>query len=267
MTVWQDDFLIVNNASIHYMRSGGQHPALVMLHGFTDSARNCEVFARAFVNDYDVILVDERGHGLSSPAPADYSLAQQADDMAALIAALELTKPSIYGHSIGAATAIQTAFRHPSLLSCIIMEDPPLRSTLEAADHSGWKTSLTAFKQRPYEEQLAEAMRNHGHWGLEENEAWVESKNQFDLALFETPILNHLLDWRNIAPHLTIPGLLITGDPALGAIVSEEITREIQSLWSTLTIEHIKQAGHSIHRDQPDPVTQVVKQYLREHLN
>jgi N-formylmaleamate deformylase len=266
MTGWRDEFLTVKDTPIHYLRSGGQHPPLVMLHGFTDSARNCEVFARAFTADYDVILVDERGHGLSGAAPASYSLAEQADDMAAFITGLRLDKPAIYGHSIGAATAVQTAFQYPDLLSSVVLEDPPIREDAPAVDHSGWKTSLTAFKQRPYEEQLAEALHNHGHWGQEENEAWVESKQQFDLILFESPLINTFLDWRRVGPQLTLPGLLITGDPELGAIVTEEVAQEFQALWKNLTLAHIDKAGHSIRRDQPAAVTEITKQYLRERL-
>jgi N-formylmaleamate deformylase len=267
MTQWLEDSLIVNGASIHYRRSEGQHPSLVMLHGFTDSGRDCEVFARAFVDDYDVILVDERGHGLSSATPANYSLSDQADDMAGLIMGLGLSKPAVYGHSIGAVTAVQMAFQYPDLLSTIILEDPPIFGTPPDDDRSGWKTSLAAFKQRPYEEQLAEAMRNQAHWHEDENKAWVESKNQFQMALFEAPVINKFLEWRNIGPHLTIPGLLIIGDPSLGAIVTAEIAKEFQSLWPSLQIAPIEKAGHSIRRDQPEAVTQIVRQYLIEYRN
>ena len=104
--------MTVNDASLHYLRSGegDTHRPLLMLHGFTDSARNCEVFAQELTADYDVILVDARGHGLSSDAPANYSLADQAQDVADFIMGLGISKPAIFGHSIGAVTAVQVAF-------------------------------------------------------------------------------------------------------------------------------------------------------------
>src|SRR5688572_11469536 len=98
MAEWNSGTISVNDASMHYLRSGGEKPPLVMLHGFTDAARDCEVFARSFVDHYDVIMIDERGHGQSSPAHAAYTMANQADDVAGVIHGLSLMKPLVFGH-------------------------------------------------------------------------------------------------------------------------------------------------------------------------
>jgi pimeloyl-ACP methyl ester carboxylesterase len=270
MTTWRSEFVTVDGASLHYLRAGQDKPPVIMLHGFTDSARNCEQFANELVDDYDVILVDERGHGLSSAATSDYSMADQARDMAGLIRALSLSKPAVIGHSIGAATATEMAIQFPDLMSLVILEDPPFRMDYDQGRDvdwaAGWIANLTAFKKRSHAEQLAEAMRDNAKWLPAENEAWVESKNQFDLSTFNTPLFANLIAWPR-AEAITIPGLLIIGDPQFGAIVSSDVAQQVQAVWKNLEVVSIAGAGHSIRRDQPAPFAKIVKDYLRDHYS
>ena len=68
------------------------------------------------VADAQVVFVDLRGQGRSSPAPAEScSLEQMADDVAALCRALGIPRPVIFGHSAGGFVALHLALRHPRL--------------------------------------------------------------------------------------------------------------------------------------------------------
>ena len=49
---------------------------------------------------------------------------------------------------------------------------------------------------------------------------------------------------------ITCPALLITADPALGALVTPESAAALQVLAPQTRIAHIAGAGHSIHREQ-----------------
>ncbi|MEZ4610678.1 MAG: alpha/beta fold hydrolase [Caldilineaceae bacterium] len=48
-------------------------------------------------------------------------------DLAALIEALDLDKPALMGHSMGAATVSTMAYQRPNLTRRIVLEDPPWR--------------------------------------------------------------------------------------------------------------------------------------------
>ncbi len=67
--MWTDDFFTFDDVTLRYVRTGGDLPPLVLLHGFTDSSAEWARFARSLEADYDVIMMDERGHGLSSTPP------------------------------------------------------------------------------------------------------------------------------------------------------------------------------------------------------
>src|SRR5882672_8468662 len=73
MPEWFSGDIVANGLRIHYSRTGGDKPALVLSHGATDSGLCWTRVARALEADYDVILPDARGHGLSDAPPSGYS--------------------------------------------------------------------------------------------------------------------------------------------------------------------------------------------------
>src|SRR6185369_16836539 len=127
MTSWQSATVQANGLRLHYTRTGGDKPPLVLAHGFSDAGLCWTPVARALEGDYDVIMVDARGHGQSQAAAQDYSDVDLGDDLAGVIMALGLRRPAVLGHSMGAATALALAGAHPEVPGVILLEDPPPR--------------------------------------------------------------------------------------------------------------------------------------------
>lgn len=92
---------------------GSQKPVMVFIHGWAGSTRYWRSTASALAHTYDCLLYDMRGFGRSHlPRPmADnvdalgYSLESYAEDLAALIDALNLNRIVINAHSTGASIA------------------------------------------------------------------------------------------------------------------------------------------------------------------
>ena len=83
-------------------------------------------------NDVQLVFVDLRGQGRSSPAPVEAcTLEQMADDAAALCSLLGLEAPVVFGHSAGGFVALHLALRHPTLPASLILCDsaPTLRAS------------------------------------------------------------------------------------------------------------------------------------------
>jgi pimeloyl-ACP methyl ester carboxylesterase len=106
-------------------RTGGEKSSLILLHGFSENGLCWSRVAKAFENDYDIIMVDARGQGLSSGPERGYSQELLTQDVAGLIEVPGLQHPSLFGHSNGALTAAQVAATFPELVRAIILEDPP----------------------------------------------------------------------------------------------------------------------------------------------
>ncbi len=104
MTVLSEGNVQTNDITIHYYRTGGDHkPSILLLHGITDSGQCWPRAAHDLEGSHDVIMTDARGHGHSGTS-ADFSIALLAEDAAAVIRALGLEKPCVWGHSMGAIT-------------------------------------------------------------------------------------------------------------------------------------------------------------------
>src|ERR671936_61945 len=107
MTEWFSGEVSANGIRMHYSRTGGDTPPLVLAHGATDDGLCWTRLARALEPEYDVIMPDARGHGRSDAPPSGYSSADHAQDLAGLIRALGLATPAVGGHSMGAATTLE----------------------------------------------------------------------------------------------------------------------------------------------------------------
>ena len=66
MTNWMTGVCEANGISIHYLRTGGSKPPMVLLHGLTGSGSCWSPLARALEDEYDIVMPDARGHGSSS---------------------------------------------------------------------------------------------------------------------------------------------------------------------------------------------------------
>jgi len=60
MTGWSTSYCEVNNIIIHYTRTGGNKPPLILLHGLMTSGLCWIDLVTALEKDYDIIMPDAR---------------------------------------------------------------------------------------------------------------------------------------------------------------------------------------------------------------
>ncbi|MGA2341940.1 MAG: alpha/beta hydrolase [Steroidobacteraceae bacterium] len=80
-------------------------PAVVLIHGYTDSARDWVPLVPYLSKQFHLILVDIRGHGASSKPECCYTRLDFAYDVKLLLDALAVQKADIVGHSLGSIIA------------------------------------------------------------------------------------------------------------------------------------------------------------------
>jgi pimeloyl-ACP methyl ester carboxylesterase len=119
---WSEGDVVANGVRHHYYRTGGDKPPLVLLHGFLEGALAWLRTARALEHDYDIVMVDARGHGRSDRMTSGYSQELLTEDAAGVIRALELGKPRVLGFSQGGTTGIHLADAYPDLVHALIVE-------------------------------------------------------------------------------------------------------------------------------------------------
>jgi pimeloyl-ACP methyl ester carboxylesterase len=106
---------------------GGSGRPLVFLAGLGDTAHVYDHFAPQFTGKFHVYGITRRGFGESSyptPNSENYSADRLGDDVLAVMAALNLQKPVLVGHSIGGEELSSIGSRHPEKVSGLIYLDP-----------------------------------------------------------------------------------------------------------------------------------------------
>ncbi len=270
MTTWKSAEIHIEGNQIHYHRTGGEKPPLILLHGFSDNGLCWIRAAQALEKNYDLIMPDAHGHGLSYRVTPGQPL-NLVSDVAGLIQALNLEKPALLGHSMGAATAASVAATYPELVGVALLEDPPWFEKIpqaggeEDSEESAhpWQWLLDLW-EKPEAEIAAEGRRAHSPaWAEIEFDPWAASKLQLDRNIFQS--MAHPAPWTEVVPGIKCPTLLITAEPELGGLVNPQTAQQIANGWPLVQVVQIKGAGHNIRREQFDAYMETVTKFLREH--
>ncbi len=263
--------ITVNNIHIHYTRTGkGDKPPLVLLHGFSDSGKCWLPVMGALAGDYDLILPDARGHGLSQRVQEGETF-DMAAEAASFIEALKLEQPVVGGHSMGADVAADLGGRFAGLLRALVLEDPPWRKPQpEPKPEEGkeppanpWLEWLLSLEKMTIEELKAKCHAENPSWEEAELQPWAESKKQLDLNILKALRVPRQ-EWQAAAKGIVRPTLLITADVEKGAIVPPQIARKAAKLNNYIRVANIPGAGHNIRRENTEAYLQAVRGFLKE---
>jgi non-heme chloroperoxidase len=107
------DTLTTKDGTRIYFKDWGKGPAITFSHGWPLNADAWDVQLQFFAqNGYRVIAHDRRGHGRSSQPSSGNEMNTYADDLAALIEALDLKNVTMMGHSTGGGEVARYIGRH-----------------------------------------------------------------------------------------------------------------------------------------------------------
>jgi pimeloyl-ACP methyl ester carboxylesterase len=102
-------------------RRGGSGPALLLLHGVTDSSATWEGVAPALAEHFTLIAPDLLGHGESATPRGDYSLGAHASGVRDVLSALGIDHVTVVGHSLGGGVAMQFAYQFPERCERLVL--------------------------------------------------------------------------------------------------------------------------------------------------
>jgi pimeloyl-ACP methyl ester carboxylesterase len=113
-----------NGVKIHYIVEGTGEP-VILVHGFTaDIDKNWRApgIIRALLPKYQVIALDNRGHGKSDKPhdPQKYGL-EMAEDVVRLMDHLKIKQAHVIGYSMGAIITAKLLTTHPDRLKSAVL--------------------------------------------------------------------------------------------------------------------------------------------------
>lgn len=282
---WTEGDVFANGIHQHYYRTGKDKPPLLLLHGFTENGLCWSRVASELEQDYDVIMVDARGHGRSSGPETGYSQEILTQDVAELIRELDLQQPYVFGFSNGALTTAQVAATFPELVCAVILEDPPwsesssrpFPATTENEPWPGYSVWLNswidwhkALRTQTPEERVASSQRflppGTLDWPEEELLSHLEAQAQFNLDVLNfVPPIPAPTPWRATVERIACPILLLTGNPERSSVSLQE-AQKIAVTWRKGHHVAFPHAGHFLHHEthgeQFDHFISTVKAFL-----
>lgn len=242
----------------------GAGPAVVLAHGAPTLdhrmwARQAAVWSEGFT----VVRYDLRGYGRSSIPEAPY---RHCDDLAALVAALDLGTVVIGGNSFGATVALDTALTHPSIVAGLILaplaplpgwswvEGFPLAPALKLAGSASTEEVVEAILALPMNEParakpevmavLSEMARSYSGWHFTHR----------DPGRWGAP------DGLDRLGEIAVPTLTVTGDRDVADVqmIADTVVAAI-SEGRRVTLAGV---GHSPNLEDPESFDRVSLEFL-----
>lgn len=138
-----------NNVNLYYEKQGTGEPLIVIPYLAADQA--CYAFQVAdYAKHFTCISVDLRGAGQSDKPNSPYSTELFADDVAAFMHAIGVEQAHVFGLSLGAATGMWLAAKHPEKVKTLSLHsswpktDPFLKSVVES-----WQAAARGLNSVP----------------------------------------------------------------------------------------------------------------------
>ena len=253
--------------AIHHVRRGSGEPLLLIMGMSGHSLHWGEPFLSDLERDFDVIAIDNRGTGDSPRAEAPFSIADMADDAAALLDELGIESAHVFGVSMGGMIAQELTLRHPDkvrtlTLGCTYAGGPEGRLTSPEVVQI-----LAAGMQSGDRER---AIRDA--WGVNVSETFASDPTNletFSKIALTKPVAVEviMLQMQAIAGHdtsarlggIAVPTLVIHGseDQMLDVSNGEAIARAIPDA----RMERLEGIGHMFWYEQPERSAELVREH------
>ncbi len=260
-----------NGERLAYLELGNPAgPAVVMIHGYTDSARDWVPMLPYVSKQFRLILVDIRGHGKSSKPECCYSRLDFAYDIKLLLDALGVRRADLVGHSLGSIIAQTFAEYWPERTGRMVLISstggrPPGPSTKPQFDFPGEIRKL----KEPIEADSPFMI------------AWWDSPTPVDpdfirrerqdaagiplrvwLAVLDQGLWDNdpYADLQRTLPRLKAPALLIWGsdDP----IMEAPMRKSLRDALPAAQVKIFDGLGHNPIWEDPAAVAQVINAFL-----
>jgi N-formylmaleamate deformylase len=266
-----------DGARIHYTRTGGEKPAVLLLHGVQATGLTWLRTAKALESTYDVVMPDFRGHGQSSRVETGLSSDILVRDTIALLHKLGLDTAFVVGHSMGADIAGRLAATYPA--RAVVLVDPALRNfaagiAMNPDAPPPWMLpiieAMQALRAQPHAERMVTGLRllppGAPIWDEADDVSFVDAQAQFDLAAYRyTATMGYLFEAPDVIAQIACPILLLTARPMMPGADIEAGVAAFEQNWRVGRRIHFADSGHFIPFEQFDRFVEVLTSFLDEH--
>ncbi|NYE06313.1 N-formylmaleamate deformylase [Bacillus niacini] len=258
--------LFVNglNAKIHLITKGDKAGTpVIFLPGITSYSLSFAKVLNLMPENYYSLSMDARGRGLSDRPKEGYLLKDYTEDLLNIVNALidNPIAPVLVGHSMGARIAAAFGSQYPSLISGIVLIDPPINGPgqreiypnplsmflkqKEAVDQGDMELFRSFFPSFT-EEQIAERAEEYRNNSLP---AIIESYQSLLLEPFQVYI-----------KMLSVPASLLAAEH--GDTIRENELQVLKTINTSMQVERVKGVSHMVYKDAPEQTVDYIVSFI-----
>ena len=193
----EGNYAFVNGLNVYYEVHGTGEP-LILLHGGVGGNEMFGPNLPALAETRRVIAVNLQAHGRTADIDRPLRFEHMADDLAALLAHLQLERADVLGYSLGAGVALQTAIRHPEAVRKLVVVCEPCK-------RDGWYPEVLASMDQ-MGPAIGEGMRHSPLAALYPNVNWATLFTKLG------DLLRQDYDWSAGVAAIRAPVMLVFAD-------------------------------------------------------
>lgn len=259
--VGRSGFVDRDGLRLHHLEYGEAGAPVVIVPGITSPAATWEFVSLDLARDYHVITLDIRGRGLSDTPASGFTLADYAGDVKAVIEQLELQRPTVVGHSMGARIAAAVRVLHRGAAGPLVLADPPLtgpgRGTYPMSLEA-FMDQLQAARSGAPPEELLRYFPTLTPEHLALRAQWLPTCDEN--AVRESWLNFHREDFFPYLEELEPPVLFMYG--ADSPVVPQSALAEVKETRPDVEIARIPGAGHMIPWDNTEDFLAETRRFL-----
>ena len=250
----------IETVRLNVVERGAGELSLVFLHYWGGSADTWRLITSLLEPYYRCIAYDQRGWGTSDSPPSGYELGDLADDLATLIAHLDLRHYVLVGHSMGGKVAMLVASRKPLGLEALVLVAPaspfPQQLPEEAREaqrraYDNRETALGAVQfltfKKPDDATTESLVQDSLKGSPGAKEAWPASAAYEDIS--------------TAVREISVPSLVLVGDHD-PQDPEEQQRRELLPLLLGSHLTVLPDCGHLSPIEQPVLLAEAIRSFL-----
>jgi len=148
--------ITVNGIEMNYEMQG-EGKNLVLIHGYSDNLNMWYNQVPEFSKQFQVLSYDVRGFGKSEIGKGPYSMELCADDLYALLKALNMESACLLGYSMGGRIGLSFTLKHPDMVRGLVFANSGVGGETTPEVEEARKMMLEVLKQGDIE-TIAEMM-------------------------------------------------------------------------------------------------------------
>lgn len=255
-------FLKIGNNTIHYQWHDQKMPkTLLLINSLGSNLMIWNDVVTILKKNFNVLLFDKRGHGLSTTKEGKVTIDDYADDVISLLDLLNIDKVSVVGLSIGGLITYSLATRYSQRIDKLVFSNTGAKIGTEES----WAERISAINEKGLAGMSAAIIER---WlSPQFRKAEPEATTGYTIMVSQNSDSGYIqacealaaADYRAVAKKIKAPCLFIGGSEDLGT--TPEFVKENAAQLPGSNVEIIEGVGHLPCIESPKKVAQLVQDF------